>query len=133
MQCSYPEPIIVLRFIGPCLKPTRVCLNLMVGQEVVPRDLLPRLIVMIVFLIIFISDILVIFLTDQKINILTVVCYGCSPLILTTFPHWETDHSNAPNRVPIGAPNFGNSLPSNRSDSTQNTRMILTRTDCRVI
>jgi hypothetical protein len=55
----------------------------MVGQVVVLCDLLPILIVIIVLLVIFFSDILVRFLTNQKINILTFVGNGRSLLLLT--------------------------------------------------
>ena len=82
MRCSYLEPTIVLRFIGPRLKITRVCFHLMVGQEVVLRDLLPFFIVVFVLLVIFFSDILVRFLTDVKINILTFVGDNRSPFLL---------------------------------------------------
>ena len=54
----------------------------MVGQVVVLRDLLPRLIVIIVLLVSLLPDILVRFLTDVKINILTFVGDNRSPFLL---------------------------------------------------
>lgn len=59
-----------------------MCLNLMIGQEVILRDLLPLIIVVIVLLVSLLSDILVRFLSDMKINILTFVGDNRSPFLL---------------------------------------------------
>jgi hypothetical protein len=54
----------------------------MIGQEVILRDLLPLIIVVIVLLVSLLSDILVRFLSDMKINILTFVGDNRSPFLL---------------------------------------------------
>ena len=59
-----------------------MCLNLMIGQEVILRDLLPLIIVVIVLLVSLLSDILIRFLSDMKINILTFVGDNRSPFLL---------------------------------------------------
>ena len=59
-----------------------MCLNLMIGQEVILHDLLPLIIVVIVLLVSLLSDILIRFLSDMKINILTFVGDNRSPFLL---------------------------------------------------
>jgi hypothetical protein len=54
----------------------------MIGQEVILRDLLPLIIVVIVLLVSLLSDILIRFLSDMKINILTFVGDNRSPFLL---------------------------------------------------
>ncbi len=58
-------------------------LDLMVGQEVVLCDLVPWPTIVMVLLIPLHPDILVSFLSDQKVHILTVMEHGRSPLLLT--------------------------------------------------
>ncbi len=57
-------------------------LDLMVGQEVVLCDLVPWPTIVMVLLIPLRPDILVRFLSDQKVHILTIVEHGRSPLLL---------------------------------------------------
>ncbi len=78
----YLEPLIVFRFIGPQRKPTHLCLDLMVGQEEVLCDPVPWLTIVMVLLIPLRPEILVIKLSNQKVNILTGVGHGRFPLIL---------------------------------------------------
>jgi hypothetical protein len=54
----------------------------MIGQEVILHDLLPLIIVVIVLLVSLLSDILIRFLSDMKINILTFVGDNRSPFLL---------------------------------------------------
>jgi hypothetical protein len=54
----------------------------MVGQEVVLHDPIPRTTVIVVLLVTLCPEILVVALSNQKVNILTGVRHGCFPLIL---------------------------------------------------
>ncbi len=78
----YLEPLIVLRFIGPRCKPTRLCLDLMVGQEEVLCDQVPWLTIVMVLLVPLRPEIIVAELSNQKVNILTGVGHGLFPLVL---------------------------------------------------
>jgi hypothetical protein len=69
--------------IGPRCKPMLMRLDLMVGQEVVLCDLVPRPTIVMILLIPLRPDMLISFLSDQKVHILTVVEHGRSPLLLT--------------------------------------------------
>jgi hypothetical protein len=78
----YLEPLIVLCFIGPQRIPTRLCLDLMVGQEEVLCDPVPWLTIIMVLLVPLRPEILVVKLSNQKVNILTRVGHGRFSLIL---------------------------------------------------
>ncbi len=78
----YLEPLIVLCFIGPQRKPTRLCLDLMVGQEEVLCDQVPWLTIVMVLLVPLRLEIIAVKLSNQKVNILTGVGHGLFPLIL---------------------------------------------------
>ncbi len=60
----------------------RLCLDLMVGKEGVLCDPVPWLTIVMVLLIPLCPEILVVKLSNKKVNTLTVVGHGCFPLIL---------------------------------------------------
>ncbi len=72
----------MLRFIGPWRKPTRLYLDLMVGQEEVLCDPVPWLTIVMVLLIPLCPEIIVVESPNQKSNILTGVGHGLFPLVL---------------------------------------------------
>jgi hypothetical protein len=78
----YLESLVVLCFIGPQRKPTRLYLNLMVGQKEVLCDPIPWLTIVKVLLVNFQPEILVIELSNQKVDILTGVGHGLSLFVL---------------------------------------------------
>ncbi len=61
---------------------THLCLNLMVGQEEFLCDPVPWLTIIKVLLVNFQPEILVVELSNQKVNILTGVGHGLSPFVL---------------------------------------------------
>ncbi len=60
----------------------RLCLDLMVGQEEVLCDPVPWLTIVMVLLVPLHPEILVVELSNQKVNILTGVGHGHFPLVL---------------------------------------------------
>ncbi len=60
----------------------RLCLDLMVGQEEVLCDSVPWLTIVMVLLVPLRPEILIIELSNQKVNILTGVGHGRFPLVL---------------------------------------------------
>ncbi len=61
---------------------TNLCLNLMVGQEEVLCDPVPWLTIVKVLFVNFRPEIIVVELSNQKVNILTGVGHGLSPFVL---------------------------------------------------
>ncbi len=59
--------------------------DLMVGQEVVLRDPSMGLFIVVVFFILLRPDFIVVKLSNQKVDILTPVTHGRSPLVLKIF------------------------------------------------
>ncbi len=95
----------MLRFIGPQCKPTRLCLDLMVGQEEVLCDPVPWLTIVMALLVPLRPEIIVVKLSNQKVNILTGVGHGLFFTRLEDPPHQETYHDNAPICKVTGAAN----------------------------
>jgi len=75
----------MLRLFGILRDPTRVSHGLMVGQEVILREPFMGLFVVVVLLILLRPNLVVVELSNQKVDILTRVIHGFCPLVLQIF------------------------------------------------
>ena len=75
----------MLRLFGILRDPTRVSLDLMVGQEVILGLPSMGFFVVVVLLIFLPPHLVVVELSNQKCDMLLGVTHGCTPLVLKTF------------------------------------------------
>jgi|688.fasta_scaffold370616_1 hypothetical protein len=75
----------MLRLFGILRDPTRMSHDLMVGQVVILGDPSPRFFVVVVLFIPLRPNLVVVELSNQKVDILTRVIHGFCPLVLQIF------------------------------------------------
>jgi len=75
----------MLRLFGILRDPTRMSHDLMVGQVVILGDPSPRFFVVVVLFIPLRPNLVVVELSNQKVDILTLVIHGFCPLVLKIF------------------------------------------------